>query len=450
MVRDLHKFILCPRQPKQTKSPEGLRPPPAFESITTFHLSFTGFTARDFAVLNRIRGTPNRAPAFAPAFLSLPSLVPFIPPVSPMPPVIETTLIFYPRLPQSTRLEIKPLGGFRINLVPVSVRRELRTHSPKALRTLEFATNSRSCVCHPGPMVPDPEPQELIVQVQYESPEESYPIPKPVTLTEEIQPPAPFIFPPPKEVSISLPLPHLPLPLPPFSGWPHPSRWPQIPPDRNTPPALPVEQPRKKAKAKPKGRRGKPQRAQSTPPIARHLRHSQGGCLTSTLGGPWCKNGYKPRCASSREPAPGPGDYDPEHPAVRGRIPGRVPGRPELPRDPDIRLWREWHRMTFGYSGFREQWAWTLVQSFEPQCAVARKEVRKGLPPDNSWSIIRGTVIVFFGIAQPCELSFSPIQDRMSLVSPVGDFGWLRLSSLSHIFAETPQVDLSLECVCVV
>ena len=60
-------------------------------------------------------------------------------------------------------------------------------------------------------------------------------------------------------------------------------------------------------------------------------------------------------------------------------------------------------------------------------------------------------VIVFFGIAQLCELSFSPIQrDRMSLVSPVGDIGSLWLSSLSHMFVETSQVDLSLECVCVV
>ena len=383
------QIILCPRQPKQTKSPEGLRPPPAFESITAFLLSFTGFTAPiwcDFAVVNRIRGTPNRAPAF----LLLPSLVPFIlPPVfPPMPPVIVTTLIFYPTAPQSTRLEIEPHGGFRINLVPVSVRREpVRTRSPKALPTR--ATNSRWCLSHPAPMGPDPKPQELIVKVQY-SPKESDPIPEPVTLTVTSPPPAPFIFPPPK-VSICLPLPDLPLPLPPFSGWPHPSRWPQIPRDPNTPPALPVEKRRKKAKAKPKGRRGTPQRAQSTPPIARHLRHPQGGCLTSTLGGPWCKKGYNPRCASSREPTPGPGDFDPEHPAVYGRIPGRVPGHPELRRDPDIRLWREWHRMTFGYSGFREHWGWTLVQSFEPQCAVARKEVRKGLPPD-SWSIICGTV----------------------------------------------------------
>ena len=137
MVRDLHKSY-CPRASQSKRSHQKvLRPPPAFESITAFHLSFTGFTAPiwcDFAVLNRIRGTPNRAPAFLSAFLLLPSLVPFIPPVSPMPPVIVTTLTFYPRAPQSTRLEIEPHGGFRINQVPVSVRREpVRTHSPEGL-----------------------------------------------------------------------------------------------------------------------------------------------------------------------------------------------------------------------------------------------------------------------------------------------------------------------------
>ena len=39
-----------------------------------------------------------------------------------------------------------------------------------------------------------------------------------------------------------------------------------------------------------------------------------------------------------RQPTPGPGHYNPEDPAVRGRIPGRVPGHPKLRRDPDIRL----------------------------------------------------------------------------------------------------------------
>ena len=40
----------------------------------------------------------------------------------------------------------------------------------------------------------------------------------------------------------------------------------------------------------------------------------------------------------SRSPTPGPGHYNPEHPAVHGRIPGRVPGHPKLRRNPDIRL----------------------------------------------------------------------------------------------------------------
>ena len=36
---------------------------------------------------------------------------------------------------------------------------------------------------------------------------------------------------------------------------------------------------------------------------------------------------------------------------------------------------------------------------------------------------------------------------KMSLVSPVGDFGWLWLSSLSYMFVETPQVGVCLCCV---
>ena len=42
--------------------------------------------------------------------------------------------------------------------------------------------------------------------------------------------------------------------------------------------------------------------------------------------------------ARSREPTPGPGHYNPEHPAIRGRIPGRVPGFPKIARDENIRL----------------------------------------------------------------------------------------------------------------
>ena len=48
------------------------------------------------------------------------------------------------------------------------------------------------------------------------------------------------------------------------------------------------------------------------------------GTLTSTLGGPWWT-------------APGPGDYDPEHPRIFGRIQGRVPGFPNRRRDPNRR-----------------------------------------------------------------------------------------------------------------
>ena len=46
----------------------------------------------------------------------------------------------------------------------------------------------------------------------------------------------------------------------------------------------------------------------------------------------------------SPTPTPGPGHYNPEHPAVHGRIPGRVPGHPKLRRNPDIRLW--WVKLT--------------------------------------------------------------------------------------------------------
>ena len=46
----------------------------------------------------------------------------------------------------------------------------------------------------------------------------------------------------------------------------------------------------------------------------------------------------------SPTPTPGPGDYNPEHPAIFGRIPGRVPGHPKLRRNPDIRLW--WVKLT--------------------------------------------------------------------------------------------------------
>ena len=59
---------------------------------------------------------------------------------------------------------------------------------------------------------------------------------------------------------------------------------------------------------------------------------SPSGYLTSTLGGPFWRNDKQrtPR-NRSREPeeTPGPGDYSPEHPGIRGRIPGRVPGFPE-------------------------------------------------------------------------------------------------------------------------
>ena len=50
------------------------------------------------------------------------------------------------------------------------------------------------------------------------------------------------------------------------------------------------------------------------------------------------KNSKGSKRSKPRQPTPGPGHYNPEDPAVRGRIPGRVPGHPKLRRDPDIRL----------------------------------------------------------------------------------------------------------------
>ena len=46
--------------------------------------------------------------------------------------------------------------------------------------------------------------------------------------------------------------------------------------------------------------------------------------LISTLGGPWW---------TTPEITPGPGAYDPEHPQIFGKIPGREPGRPQKARE---------------------------------------------------------------------------------------------------------------------
>lgn len=69
--------------------------------------------------------------------------------------------------------------------------------------------------------------------------------------------------------------------------------------------------------------------------------------LTSTLGSPWKQKAKatKPKAkdakdvkATRKDVSPGPGDYDPEHPGIYGRIPGRVPGNPKERRDPNIRI----------------------------------------------------------------------------------------------------------------
>lgn len=62
-----------------------------------------------------------------------------------------------------------------------------------------------------------------------------------------------------------------------------------------------------------------------TPPAPAPKPKKRSGTLTSTLGGPWWT-------------APGPGDYDPEHPRIFGRIQGRVPGFPDRRRDPTRRI----------------------------------------------------------------------------------------------------------------
>eukprot|EP00435_Cladocopium_sp_Y103_P075630 s49_g61.t1 len=67
---------------------------------------------------------------------------------------------------------------------------------------------------------------------------------------------------------------------------------------------------------------------------------------TSTLGGPWWKAypqlpQWKPRSRGEwavLNRNPGPGAYDLEHPRIQGRIPGRVPGFPHFPRDPNKRI----------------------------------------------------------------------------------------------------------------
>ena len=59
---------------------------------------------------------------------------------------------------------------------------------------------------------------------------------------------------------------------------------------------------------------------------------SPSGYLTSTLGGPFWTKGSKGSKGEHKVPlSPGPGDYSPEDPGIRGRIPGRVPGFPEKP-----------------------------------------------------------------------------------------------------------------------
>ena len=98
-------------------------------------------------------------------------------------------------------------------------------------------------------------------------------------------------------------------------------RVPRYPPHpRTEPPELPLKVPPESPRSSPR-----------SSPVS-----SPSGYLTSTLGGPfWTKGSkgeHKVRPRNDRnEDSPGPGDYSPEHPGIRGRIPGRVPGFPDKP-----------------------------------------------------------------------------------------------------------------------
>ena len=146
---------------------------------------------------------------------------------------------------------------------------------------------------------------------------------RPLEVAVEIGPWPPQPPQPPRPAAHQLPWPHFRRRLQRSQSAQTPRRWTKGP-------KAPKARPRPKS-AKPKGR-GQP---------------------TSTLGGPWWKGypGY-PQIATdlqwkSRDRGdwavlnenPGPGAYDLEHPRIQGRIPGRVPGYPHVPRDPDKRLW---------------------------------------------------------------------------------------------------------------
>lgn len=140
--------------------------------------------------------------------------------------------------------------------------------------------------------------------------------------------------------------------------WPAPPQPPQLPhPQPLHPAAWELPWPHFRRRSPPRLRRSqsaqtprrwmqlRANRPKPTIPRPRSVK----GQATSTLGGPWWK-GYpqipqipewKPRSRGEwavLNQNPGPGAYDLEHPRIQGRIPGRVPGFPHFPHDPNKRI----------------------------------------------------------------------------------------------------------------
>lgn len=250
---------------------------------------------------------------------------------------------FVPSAPQPGRLQVEPCGGFR--LVPAHQRPRF-PRDPLWLGEVQApAVNPRQRFGKPPlPLILiDLVPQGPVVRTN-PPPEGSPEHPEPVEVTVVIPPAVPIPLPPLPPPEFHIHLPPLPIPTPQQQEWPR-GRQPQIPAKTRRPDPLPH---RKNPSIK------KTIKKKPSP-------HGQSGYLTSTLGGPWWKKGQKPPVVETSdtperyyapfymervdvpkddvpEPTPGPGHYNPEHPAIRGRIPGRVPGFPKIPRDENIRL----------------------------------------------------------------------------------------------------------------
>lgn len=357
---------LKPCQPRPTKSADGLNTPAVPHDRIRYPLPPKPHWY-SFSPPGRIRGTPSTAPIF---LLVVPHLVPIIKPVIhvhiviPSGPSIGT---FVPSAPQPGRLQVEPCGGFR--LVPAHQRPRFPRDPQWPGEVRAPAVNPRQRFGKPPlPLIIDLVPQGPVVRTN-PPPEGSPEHPEPVEVTVVIPPAVPIPLPPLPPPEFHIHLPPLPIPTPQQQEWPR-GHQPQIPARTRRPDSLPH---RKNPRIK--------------KPSPHPRRRGQSGYLTSTLGGPWWKKGQKPPVvetsdtperyyapfymervdvpmddvpevregsrersksrersespghgASSREPTPGPGHYNPEHPAIRGRIPGRVPGFPKIPRDENIRL----------------------------------------------------------------------------------------------------------------